>query len=583
MATQTITCSKSTYIHSTDTSAHGNVSRPYTAFWYKDPAQAEVMSSVFQFQIPSSMKYKRINSVKLNFYQYKVENLPNLAGDGLGIRPFNAGDVINSLTYGNASSQGILGEWIEFEKLWQYQDASYLPRWKSVDITNIYINNVYNNQYFTIFVCSGPSLSYYNLTPSRLGGAGDTYPPYIVIDYTDVEQLPPTPAYPSNVYINENTDILFSWTFNSSTQAKQSAAVLEYKLASAAAYTVVNLTQEGYSYKLTGGLPQGAYEWRVKVTNDAGEISGYSTVAQFNVIGKPAAPVIGTPVNSSRTTIRWNSTDQNAFEIILTAADGTVLANEIVSSAETEYKPNMFLANGSYTVGIRTKNSSGIFSEFAYKAFTINVSGPAKPAAVIRQDGAKVYLKFDNPLDIGIAVMRQEKGKTAECIALFEGIETEYVDSTLRSGIEYSYFVRAFNSGYTDSDREYVFVTLNGMQLTSDELEVNLTISEERFQAYTETLTRETAMLNFSGREYPLVERGEFTEQKISRMYFANDKEREILSEMLKRPKAFYRDSKGNAFPCALVGVSFKQYKDSGYNASIELIRISAEEVDINV
>ena len=83
------------------------------------------------------------------------------------------------------------------------------------------------------------------------------------------------------------------------------------------------------------GLPQGTYQWRIKGTNDAGETSAYSEVAEFNVVGKPTAPIINEVPNRTLTQITWNTTDQNAYDITITDANGKVLIDESVASAES--------------------------------------------------------------------------------------------------------------------------------------------------------------------------------------------------------------------------------------------------------
>ena len=224
-----------------------------------------------------------------------------------------------------------------------------------------------------------------------LGGVGSGYAAYIDITYEDVTQEPPTPSYPANTYVMENTDILFAWAWNSSTAAVQAAVQLEYKLASAGSWTVLSLTQTAHTYKLAGGLPQGAYVWRIKGTNDASETSTYSNTAEFTVIGKPSVPIINTPANKALTEITWQANDQNSSDITLTDSTGKILIEETVGSPTASYKPNMFL-KGTYTVGIRYRNSSGMSSDWSYKAFSITASGPTKPTMTLYVDGSKVYV-----------------------------------------------------------------------------------------------------------------------------------------------------------------------------------------------
>lgn len=587
MATTTINASKSTWLRKGDAATHGSDTNLYTAVWDDSFASGtnRPVCAVMQFTIPNTLRYKRFKKATLSFYHMNPSSGNTLRGSGLKIAPFVCGDVTGSLTWDNRATYGQEGQKVTYEDMNTW-DTTALPRTRTADVTDIFVNNLYQNTYFTIFVFAYPGIPTSVVGDlTRIPGANaSSNKPTLTIDYEDVVQSPPSLSYPADVYVNENVDINFSWNFNSTTQAVQAAAVLEYKLQSAGSYTVVNLpSYTAHSYTLAGGLQQGAYEWRVKVTNDAGETSGYSEVATFNVIGKPATPVINAPTNNCRTTITWQASDQNAYDIKLEGAAG-VLVNESVSSATSSYKPNMMLANGTYTVSLRVKNSSGLFSDWAYKTFNISATGPAVPTVAVHPDGDKVHIDFSVAADTVVAIMRKEDGKEPECLAILSENATTYTDSTAACRVEYTYFVRAVTTGYTDSAKKSVVVDFEGMILESEGREVHLYISESEYLPYNESIERDTTILNFYGREFAFVERGEFTSQKISRTFYVTDREKKLLTEMLKTSRGFYRDSLGNAFSCALSKATFmRSNRRTGFNAQIEIVRIQEEEVEVNV
>lgn len=80
--------------------------------------------------------------------------------------------------------------------------------------------------------------------------------PYVDIAYEDVEQLPPTPSYPVDMFLKEGEAVLFAWQWNSQTPAVQQNYQLEYKEVSDENYTVVTGGAE-HSYLLPAGLPAG--------------------------------------------------------------------------------------------------------------------------------------------------------------------------------------------------------------------------------------------------------------------------------------------------------------------------------------
>lgn len=580
MAQTTITCVKSAYIKP-GLNSPAVTNNPYISA-YNDNIQAQPITAVLQFNVPSSLQYKRIIRATLNFYQNKG-SADTATGSGLWAAPYIAGDVLSSLTYYNVNELGSLGELVTYEPR-RYGTGETLPRWRSADVTDIYVGNTVNGK-FTVFVNAYPNDG--GILPSSywasVNGATASNPAYITIDYEDVEQLPPTPAYPKDVYVNENTDLLFSWNWNATTEAVQASARLEYKLQSADTYTVVNISNGNHYYTLAGGLAQGSYVWRVKATNDAGETSDYSELATFNVIGKPAAPVIATPTNNTRTTITWNASDQNAFDIRLTDANGNVLVDKSIGSSETSYKPNMFLANGSYTVAVRVRNSTGLLSDWSYKTFTISATGPAAATMTVEPDGDRVTVKFTSGNNV--AIMRQKTGELPECLAIIDDASiTSYTDTTCASGEEYAYFVRTFSTGYTDTPHRSVTITVDGMCLKSGDTELHLKTSEDEFLPYEEDIERNTTLLNFSGREFYFLERGEFTKQTFRREFFVNEREKSEISKLLKVNRAFYRDSMGQAFACALTGASYRRanYR-KGYIVTLTLVRLENEEVEVNV
>jgi hypothetical protein len=52
---------------------------------------------------------------------------------------------------------------------------------------------------------------------------------------------------------------------------------------------------------------------------------------------------------------------------------------------------------------------------------------------------------------------------------------------------------------------------------------------------------------------------------------------------MAMKNKIYYRDYSGRAFPVAIEMLSFNRYMNDGYIADIQFLRISEEEVIINV
>lgn len=597
MATTTITMSAGTWYKDEDTVNHSSTTWLKSTWDYGPNKTDQIIAynAMLQFVIPGTLKYKRIKRASLSFYSKSIwnnqeENIRGYAG--IVVRPYYAdGQALYSLAGYSVNSYGELGEPVIVEKYNEWASYTY-PTWRTVDITSIFESNVYkdanNDYYFAVQVNAVPGYparrgwSSESNTYVQVGSLASGYAAYITIDYEDVEQLAPSPAYPVGTYVNENTDLLFSWAWNSSTQAVQAAVQLEYKLASAQSWTVISLTQTAHSYSLTGGLSQGAYEWRIKGTNDVGETSGYSNTASFTVIGKPGVPVINTPANKALTEITWQSSDQVSFDITLTDSNGKVLISDTKATSGTSYMPNLLL-KGTYSVGIRYRNSSGLSSDWAYKVFSITAAGPTKPTLSLYGEAENARLVITRDANINYVVMRAEdENLDFKIIGIFN-TET-YIDKTAKFNTGYSYKVRCYASaGYTDSDVIHFRFNSNKVAIQTESEDIFLDRSEEEFLPYSEEATREMASYKCPGRNYAIVEHSETDECTFTTALFVTEKQKAQLTEVSKENYIFYRDYAKRAFPVAIRRLSFNRYMKEGYIANIEFLRIAEREVTVNV
>lgn len=580
MATSTLTVSIGTWYQDGDSTNHSSDS------WLR--CQKETSSrgygAILQFSIPNTLKYKRITKALLTYYTRCYSNGEEIFTDrtqGMNVAPYIISNSnMSQVTGASLETSGQKGEFITIESFNDFASSTY-PRWRSADVTSLFNSNLYNNQYFTVIFKGKPGYggtSYYG----AIGGVGSGYAATLTLTYEDVTQQAPTPTYPVGAYVNENTDMLFSWAWNSQTQAVQASVQLEYKLASAGSWTVVNLTQSAHSYTLSGGLPQGAYQWRIKGTNDASETSDYSATVEFTVIGKPGVPVINTPANAALTEITWQANDQNSFDITLTDSNGRELINETVASSASSYKPNLLL-KGTYTVGIRYRNSTGLSSDWAYKVFSITASGPAKPVMTLYGDGENARIKVDVADGIRYAIMRAEDAdQNYKIIGLLDG--DTYIDKTAKFNVGYGYKVRAFASaGYTDSDVAHFRCNSEKIALQTDELDIFLTLSEEEFFPYTEDATNDMAAYRCPGREFAIVEHSETNSCEFSSALFVTEKQKADVTRISKENYIYYRDYSGRAFPVAIRTLSFNRYMKAGYIADLGFLRIAEKEVILNV
>lgn len=578
MGSSSIVLSKCTWYQLNDSTNH------YNAEWLRVCREYSGGSTpyyaVMQFSIPSALKYKKINKVYVRYYS-KWTYWSDARLSGMKVAPYVCdGEALNYLTGATVDSYGVRGEWITVEPFSDIADP--FPKWRSSDVTSIFSSNLYNDTYFTLIFSGYPGIPSYDAY-GEIAGWAIEYLPTLEIQYEDVDQLPPDPSYPVGAYVNENTDLLFSWSWRAETKAVQAAVQLEYKLATDQNWTVVSLTQTTHTYTLSGGLTPGAYQWRIKGTNDAGETSAYSNIAEFTVIGQPTAPVINTPADKALTEITWSADDQNSYDITLTDSNSVELINETIASSVSSYKPQMLL-KGSYTVGIRYRNSSGLSSAWTYKTFTITSSGPTKPVMALYGDAETVKVTVTLATSTDYVLMRAEDDGSNDykIVGKFSG--ASFIDDTFKLNTPYVYKVRAYASaGYTDSDVHRYKGESARIVLQAGDKVLYLSKSENEFLPYSEDSKTEMAVFRCPGRRYPVVEHSEVDSWIFSSSLFATEAEKNTLKEIAKEDYIWYRDYSGRAFPVAIQTLSFNRYMDEGYTANIEFVRIAEREVIINV
>lgn len=575
MGSSLLTISKGTWIYQNNQTPHTSDNLMRSSIFTNEE------TAVAQFVIPSSLRYKRFVSATLIFYTTARSGSETSYGDGCRLSAYKTGDTLDELIWNNMGTLGERGDIIEAEPISAYSSDTF-PRWRYIDITGIFTKNIVYGTYFTVMINAWPGV---HGAYAGIGNASLTnYETKLSVTYEDVPQLPPSPSYPVGTYVTENTDLLFAWNWEATTGATQAAVQLEYKLKTAESWTTVSLTQTNHTYLLTGGLAQGVYQWRIKGTNDAGEVSDYSSIAEFNVVGQPAAPVIDNVPNKALTTITWATTDQNAFDIQITDSGNNVIINDSVASSTASYKPNIFL-KGTYTAKVRVRNSTGLVSDWGIKSFTINAAGPSKPTIRLFQDDTQITIETDTAASTNYAVIRQEGEDGAEKI-LGTMTAGKFTDSTFGFDRQYKYIVRAWaTGGYTDSDPERVCYPKISIVLQTEDDELEIDKSEEIYLPYTEDITGEMAVYNCIGRELPVVEHGAFESRAFkTRLYIEDEDQKERLVAMSRKDRIYYRDYSGRAFPVAIQPpITFARWMNEGYMAEMTFIRIADTEVVVNV
>ena len=541
--------------------------------------------AILRFTRSNVLKYSKITSAvltwKIDGYYADGTQYLNQMFLGAWMAPYNTDENLSAVNFANFKQVGTAGEWTQIGS----NGNGTPPITRTANVIAMFSGDQSANKLDILIAAGHGNFDGYSgsSAPYDYKTFIDPSSCYLTITYEPGTQPAPTPLYPKDQTLIESGSTLFAWQFNSETAAVQTAAELQYKEASAQSYTTVNLTQSGYSYTLNQTLPAGSYQWRVKVTNDAGETSTYSEVANFNIVGKPAVPIINEPANKALTEITWNTSSQQSCEIVLSDQSGKELVHETLATAETSYKPNMFL-KGQYLVKVRVMNDSLMWSEWAQKGFTISAAGPAAATmSIIAGAGIPaVRIGYTLPADVSAALMRRQNGET-KIIAQLAPELPEYIDDTVSAGTAYEYFIRTYVNGYTDTAPATASVQFDGAIFQIGDEYLNLKASDEQFLPHSEEISAPYALNEYSGRSYYVIERGETINVIITRRFYVAQEQKAILDRMSLMESVFYRDSKENAFRAAILKTTYDAHMGDGYLATINIVRLNEEEVAVNV
>ncbi|MCX8014750.1 MAG: Ig-like domain-containing protein, partial [candidate division WOR-3 bacterium] len=211
--------------------------------------------------------------------------------------------------------------------------------------------------------------------------APGTPDPYSETRKFTVDNVPPeipelvSPSGP----INDNTPT-FVWTEVSD------AVLYNLVVSTAGKEEVINIETEELTYTPTEALVEGAYEWKVRAKDLAGNWSNFSDPMAFTIdITPPGIPELVSPsglINDNTPTFEWSEvSDAVLYNLVVSTA-----GKEEVINIEVEgltYTPTEALADGSYNWTVRAKDIAGNYGEFADPfELTIDATPPSAPELV---------------------------------------------------------------------------------------------------------------------------------------------------------------------------------------------------------
>lgn len=572
-------------------------------------------AALLSFPGNNIITYKEISNVMMTldlsrfFYQYSgsggsAEYLrPNASNThfAIYIAPYRSNTALSSINKNNYKNQGSVGSFVVFDvtsqipietqnaqvtinitdihKSWfggnsgKYIIAAGLVGYSQQTLYNNRTSTPESSEYYREGTAQGDLMYLFTRTVKKSTAK-------LTVTYNDVTQPAPTPLYPTGITVMEADSINFSWQYNSATAAGQKSATIQYKKTTADNWTTVTSSGAGTNYTLNTHLEQGAYAWRVAVTNVIDDTSAYCATQHFDIIGKPASPVINAPANKALTEITWQATGQEAIDLMFYDSNGNLLDHVTEATTEASYKPQFFL-RGTYNIKLRIKNNTDLWSDFAEYGFTISGTAPSEGNLVVIPLETSVRLEWTAPSGTSSVIVRKEKGVETILTETMSG--NTFEDKTVKSGVLYEYVLRTWTDGYTDTPSKQVMCKYSGAILSLGDKELHLKVSDDTFIPHTGAKERSHALDDFVGRDNPLLELGSAKRNRISKRFYVTPEELEKFFELTQDLKIYYRDNHNNAFMAAVTKQDYTNFNNSGYILQFELTRLAEEEVIFNV
>lgn len=223
-------------------------------------------------------------------------------------------------------------------------------------------------------------------------------------NFTTLDAAPgiPTIISPQSKYLDGATAITLTWQHNVSTGSAQHAYDLQYKQTGDWTSIVSHTVSSAQSYTVAANFfTAGQMYWRVRTYNTDDTPGDWGTSSANVVQAKPVTPIIQSITTAPRSTISWQSVGQQAYQLTVKNASGTVMQDtgEVYGTAKSK-TVDLYLVDGNYTFDLTIQNGQGIWSDHAVQSVHISNSPPLgddQLTATSQFGAVKLDLVLPNP------------------------------------------------------------------------------------------------------------------------------------------------------------------------------------------
>ena len=205
----------------------------------------------------------------------------------------------------------------------------------------------------------------------------------------------PTGLSPDGVPRDGSQAIVLTWQHNPVDTTPQSAYEVQYRVNGGSWVLSGQITSTTSSRTITAGTWTNGttVEWQVRTWGAHATASAWSAIATISVTSPPTvvinSPAAGSVVNNASLTVSWGyfdaeSSPQSQWEAKLYNASGQLLETKTGTSTDTSTTMATPVANGgSYSIGVRVRDSTGSWSAEDINAFTVTYAPPPTPTPTV--------------------------------------------------------------------------------------------------------------------------------------------------------------------------------------------------------
>ena len=407
---------------------------------------------------------------------------------------------------------------------------------------------------------------------------------YAEAEFYSLAQRPSVSVeFPNSINIRNDMEQIFTWKY-SGEDLLQSSYEIGWSNDEGVTWNIADVeSSEEYHIFQANTFSVGEIIWRIRVTNSDGYYSDYA-YGRFESVGESDAPVIEAVTQEAIPTITWSTSNQEAFEIHIISDRVSYESGMRAGVDQRNFRPNVMLADGLYTIKIRILNKYGILSDWGESIVVLQTEKPiSNPVlSIIPNELYGVTLSGYGLSGDGYFV-RKEDGKetiVAKCVA-----GKEVLDCDLQPGKKYKYVLRDYAGGYVDSEEKVFVSEFDGVIVQDIEdlySMVQISLNESDSVDVQNDLNKNVVYKHCKGREYPVKESDEHkTESIVVKGFLDKEQYRKAYEMFVSDKLVLFRHQ--NHCCCADISNFKKQrYFDKGYIVEITFVRLDRDnEVEL--